>query len=272
MIYRFQIVLISLFIFSPLMASNTYVLSIGINDYANINDLNLCVNDATDFGSFMENNGAIVEYVLNSDATHENIIGRIRKFIATAKPDDTVIFFFSGHGYEGGFCCWEMATNTPSQTNPVISSTILNKDQTNSLNKYYGGISYPELQVLFRSCKSKNKIVIADACFSGGLSKGAFTNTSVQSAKKGDILFFLSSQQNETSLETPNGKNGLFTHFLLNGLSGEADLNNDKKITIGECVSYVSQNVDSYASRLGHSQHPRALGSYNENIPLITLP
>lgn len=250
------------------LAQKTYVLSVGINDYKDINDLSLCENDAYDVASFMQSTDAEVSIISGSNATHENIISALRKILANAKSEDCVIFFFSGHGYEGGFCCWDMATNSPSVIHHNLEGRI-DPQKLNMANRYYGGLSYPELQILFRNCRAGRKMVIADACFSGGLRKGNRINTSVQSAKKGELIFMLSSRPDETSLELPDGRNGLFTTFLLKGLCGQSDKNADRTVTLGELFQFVYDNVSEYAARLPHSQHPVLWGRASEDTHIL---
>lgn len=250
------------------MAQKNYVLSVGISDYKDINDLKLPENDANDFALFMQQTEAEVKILRGKEATHENIILELRKMLAKAKPEDCVIFFFSGHGYEGGFCCWDMSTNTPSLTQGGGRGREDSK-KLNLTNRYYGGLSYAELQILFRNCRAGRKMVFADACFSGGLQKGNHLNASVQSAKKGDLIFFLSSRPDETSLELPNHRNGLFTTYLLKGLSGCGDLNSDREISLEELFQYVYENVSGYASLLPHSQHPVLWGRAKGNILIL---
>ncbi|MDE6195103.1 MAG: caspase family protein [Muribaculaceae bacterium] len=50
-----------------------------------------------------------IDYVLllDSVATKEKIIMAMNKVYSKAKEDDIVIFFFSGHGFNGGFCAYD---------------------------------------------------------------------------------------------------------------------------------------------------------------------
>lgn len=268
---RSLIVFLSVFVCSALcMAQKNYVVAVGISDYKEINDLNLCENDASGFASLMEAAGAEVNVIIGASATHENMITSLRGLLAKAKSEDGVIFYFSGHGYEGGFCCWDMSTNSPSLSQCQLGKG-LEKTKANTVNRYYGGLSYAELQVLFRNCRAARKMVIADACFSGGLEKGNHINTSVQSAKKGDLIFFLSSRPDETSLEMAGSNNGLFTTYLLEGLLGGSDKNSDCLITMGELYEYVYDGVTEYANKLPHSQHPVIWGRFNENMPVLRI-
>lgn len=244
---RILFVLLSFLFAVSVSAKKIFVISVGIADYKEINDLRYTENDVMSFNTIMSRYDAEIVSLLGKEATHSNIIKYIRAVSAQAKADDDIFFFFSGHGYEGGFCCYDQKPNS-----------------------YIGGISYQEIQILFRNCRAGKKVIIADACFSGGLSKQR-TALTVQAVQKSDVIFFLSSQFDETSLELPNGPNGLFTYILESGLNGAADTNNDGQITYQEIYSYVYENVSRYANQIPHNQHPRMWGNYNSKSNLISI-
>ncbi len=236
---------LSVFVPTTTYAQKTYVISVGISDYQNINDLNYTEADVRVFNTIMAEHNAEIISLYGSQATHTNVIKTIREVCGQAKSSDTVILFFSGHGYEGGFCCYDMKANS-----------------------HLGGLSYQEMQILLRNCRAGRKFVIADACFSGGLSKQR-TQLQVQSVTENDVIFFLSSRLDETSLELPNGPNGLFTYFLVKGLSGYADQNEDKIISAQEIYDYVSTEVSSWAAQIPHNQHPTIWNKSGLNVPIL---
>lgn len=227
------------------LAQKTFVVSIGIADYKEINDLRFTERDAMTFNQIMSQHTDEIYSLLGEQANHANIIKTIRSVFSKANPEDAVVFYFSGHGYEGGFCCYDMRAQS-----------------------YIGGMSYQELQILFRNCRAGRKIVLADACFSGGASKQRTTLT-VQSVQNSDVMFFLSSRFDETSLELPEGPNGLFTFFLAKGLYGEADNNNDRTITAQEIFNYVSSKVIAYTIQIPHNQHPMMWGTFDKNMNIL---
>ena len=49
------------------------------------------------------------------------------------------------------------------------------------------------------------------------------------------------------SLESDTLRHGLFTYYLLRGLRGEADLNRNGEVTIGEVTDYVNRKVPAAA-------------------------
>ena len=49
----------------------------------------------------------------------------------------------------------------------------------------------------------------------------------------------------------------------MKGLEGKADLNQDKKITNGELLVYMDENISQKASELGRQQNPSLAGDPN---------
>ena len=127
-------------------AQKLYVVSVGIADYAEINDLRCTENDVVSINKVLKKHTKEVYTLLGVNATHEKVIATLKQVFGQAGKDDAVLLFFSGHGYPGGFCCYDMA----------------NKSLQN-------GLSYQELQSIFKSCNAGRKMVFADACFSGEL-------------------------------------------------------------------------------------------------------
>jgi hypothetical protein len=74
---------------------------IGINDYpGTVNDLNGCVNDASDWTELLllEYGFDPVELILDSQATKEKILTTLEDLIVNAQEGDVIVFTYSGHG------------------------------------------------------------------------------------------------------------------------------------------------------------------------------
>lgn len=224
-------------------AQDLYVVSIGIADYAFINDLRYTENDVKSFNRVMEQHTKNIITLTGKNATHYNVVRSIESVFSKAQKEDKVILFFSGHGYPGGFCCYDM--------NP--------KGRPN-------GLTYRELQILFKKCKAKSKIIFADACFSGGVRMGSNSEIPESDIRKSNVLFFLSSRTNETSQEMIKGTNGQFTRFLVRGLGGGSDYNRDKLITAKELFEFVSKGVRKATYE---RQHPVMWGKYDDKMVVL---
>jgi len=77
------------------------------------------------------------------------------------------------------------------------------------------------------------------------------------SSGKGRVII-TASGANEVSTEKDDLKHGVFTYFLLEGLKGAADFDNDGIITVDEAYNYVSINVPMATNQ---AQHPVKKGS-----------
>ena len=224
-------------------AQKLYVVSVGIADYAEINDLRFTENDVVSINKVLKKHTKEVYTLLGVNATHEKVIATLKQVFGQAGKDDAVLLFFSGHGYPGGFCCYDMA----------------NKSLQN-------GLSYQELQSIFKSCNAGRKMVFADACFSGGMRTNSNANSQTQSVRNGDVMFFLSSRTNETSQEMIKGPNGQFTRFLVRGLGGGADANKDKIITAKELYDFVHKGV---IAATANQQHPVMWGKFDNTMTIL---
>lgn len=222
--------------------AKTYLVAVGVGDYSKfpqkVENLNLTVNDAKAIADLYSKNGN-VDYalLLNEKATRTNIKKAIKKVFDRAGENDIVVFFFSGHGYPGGFCASD------------------------------GNLKYSEVRNAMAGSKSKNKMMFIDACRSGGMrvsdtdAQGAIT-----AAKNANVMLFLSSRNNENSQEHAVMKNGFFTTYLEKGLRGNADADRNKIITAKELFNFVNQGVVKISNG---EQHPVMWGSFSDDMPVM---
>ena len=218
--------------------ATTYLVSVGISDYPGTSlDLNLPVNDAqTITWVYSKNKDLKYCQLLNEDATRANIIKAMDKVFSMAKANDVVVLYYSGHGYEGGFRVYD--TN----------------------------LSYKDIRDAMSKTNCKNKMIFADACFSGQLRSNNKNSTATESAKKANVMLFLSSRNDEVSFENSAMENGFFTTYLQKGLKGAADNNEDRIVTAKELFDYVHKNVIRISD---NKQHPVMWGKFSDNMPVI---
>jgi uncharacterized caspase-like protein len=75
-----------------------------------------------------------------------------------------------------------------------------------------------------------------------------------------DFTVFSAAGGNQTSKPLKETGHGMFSYFLMKGLEGEADANQDRKITVGELQVFVRENVLQQSSG---SQTPELQGDTN---------
>ena len=84
---------------------NLFILTLGINDYKYLSDLQFCVNDAIAIEeAFSKNTKYIYDEVyakilLDSNVVADSVEEAINFVIKNSKPKDTFIFSFSGHNF-----------------------------------------------------------------------------------------------------------------------------------------------------------------------------
>ena len=75
-----------------------------------------------------------------------------------------------------------------------------------------------------------------------------------------NFIIFSSSKSSQVSATIKEAEHGIFSYYLMKGLEGKADNNKDKKITNGELLAYMDENVSQKASELGRQQNPSLSG------------
>ena len=234
--HKILLVLASFFLITQVAQSKVLLVSVGIGDYPKpINKLNLPTKDAIAIQTLIDKNGdSGTAILLDQAATKSAIISEIHARFDHASTDDIIIFFFSGHGYKGGFVAYD------------------------------GEMPYSMIREAMGTSKCKNKMIFADACFSGKMRQGK--RHVKEENSDSNVMLFLSSRDNETSIERKDMTNGFFTVCLKDGLSGKADADRDRTITAKEIFDFVSKNVKKLSR---DKQHPVMWGNFSNDMPVI---
>ena len=209
---------------------------VGIASYNHMPTLKYTDDDAYQIYAFLKSpeGGALpddrISLLIDEAATRERILSEMDKTFSKADENDVIMLYYSGHGLPGSFL-------------PI------------DFDGYNNVLQHQEIKQILERSKAKHKIVFADACHSGSLlaMKSPFNATKMESffegfeKTSGGTALFTSSKSEEISLETSGLRQGIYSHFLIRGLRGEADRNFDKIVTISELFSYVNRNVLSYS-------------------------
>lgn len=243
----------------------TFAVIAGVADYKNFGpgsgDLNFTATDARKFYQFLQSPqggkvpAANMQLLIDSDASLENILKAGRKLFAQADENDRIIFFFSGHGSKNGFLPYDV---------DQMGRNILTHNQ---------------VKQLFAASKASVKLVFADACYSGSIRKDVssksdpevLTEIGIKSnlpqSNRKNIAIMLSSDGNQISFEFPTLKQGVFAYYLMKGLTGAADKNNDNLITIAEVYYYVRDNTYSFVrENMRKTQTPILFGNFDKEM------
>lgn len=115
------------------------------------------------------------------------------------------------------------------------------------------------LRELTRACAADLTITVVDACESGGArekgaAKGPAYALTVQPVGATGEVFISSSGASESAQEWDVLSGSLFTHHLLSGLRGDADADDDGRVSLMESYAYAQRRT--VANSVDRGQHP----------------
>jgi hypothetical protein len=135
--------------------------------------------------------------------------------------------------------------------------------------------SYPlkDLEAALSRLKAKQTVFLFDGIVSRMGSDGKAKTALPQWNPTGSsTLHVIGTSGIGRGLEDDQHRHGLFTYYLLRALRGEADVNRDGDVTLGETVTYLSQKV-LWASktRMNQEQRPFAVPPIRPTDPSAAL-
>ncbi len=218
-----------------------FAVVVGANDGGRYRTpLRFAVSDAASFMKVLRTMGSVYSddaYLLyqpnreNLIAVLNNVYSKISK-IKNDYEKIEFIFYYSGHSDE--------------------DSLLLSTDK----------VSYLELKKTIETIPADVRIAILDSCYSGsftqmkgGTKRPPFMLDTAYNMKGN--AFMTSSSRDEVSQESERIKGSFFTHYLVLGLRGAADVTQDKKITLNEAYQYAyRETLVRTEKTLGGAQHP----------------
>lgn len=117
-----------------------------------------------------------------------------------------------------------------------------------------------ELHALIASIPAETRIALLDSCYSGALaSKGirpapGFVVPQAEFDEPSGSVFLAATSASDVAFEIEELKGSLFTHYLVDGLYGSADGNQDGLVTIDELYQYVYKRMSADTTTLPTQQ------------------
>ena len=205
--------------------------------------------------------------VMTLNNLFDSEIGSLASMVVPGQTD--VFVYYSGHGVP--------LLNKDGQMEVYLVPYDVPKS---GIARY--GYSLNKLYADLDGLNAKSVTVILDACFSGGsrLSE-VYESKSITNQKYtlGDMVemnepwrnnpnfrVFTSSKGNQTSQANDRTRSGRFTYYLAVGLQGDADKDNNGKVTMTELYEFVQTNVDKETSG---QQTPQFYGNSDFVVEVI---
>lgn len=254
-----------------------YALLIGINQYSDpdIIPLAYAEKDVLALNSVLVSSAGYQEenvFMLISSAknlaerpTRNNILMTLKWLSSNLKPEDSLLMLFCGHG--------DMV-QSDNYLIPMDGKKALLEDTAIRFSRIFEWLD---------QCPAGSQVVCLDACHSGGLARNqrGARGMQVVSTSMGEELekysasgraVLTSCSKDEVSYEDHELEHGVFSYYMVDGLSSAvADNNGDKVVTVYELGHYIREHVSDWCKiqRKVPSQTPRL--RFNDLSGEITL-
>ncbi|MBN2891248.1 MAG: caspase family protein [Bacteroidales bacterium] len=214
------------------------------NIKANVNLLKRTLTNSSNFGVPSEN------IFVSLNKTTNEIINDLTSFVCETENDDTILVYYSGHGFISDYNSKLYLSTTDSNLDDIESTSI-------SIERFVEIISLSN---------SNQKIVILDSCYSGHI-HNLFNNpeSSIYGLDKSENLYVISSSSgDEPSYYPLNSKNSptYFTGELIKVLQNG--------IENGKSYITLNQVYTSVKTSLKNQDLPSPQRTYNGNRIVIT--
>lgn len=221
-----------------------WALLIGVSKFADSSiNLKYAAKDAQDFREYLLKEAKFapdhVRLLTDEQATRENILDTVgdKWLPRVANPDDLVLIYISSHG-------------SPSKVD-LNGVNYLVAHNTDKNRLYATGVPMQDLVKMIKERVHSDRIVLMmDACHSGAANtagKGLFriANFSADELAQGSgQLVICSSEPTQTSWESKRYQNGVFTHYLLEGLRQNGGMNK-----LGDAFKHMQEKVQEEVLR-----------------------
>ena len=172
-----------------------------------------------------------VKELINQKADRVEIGLAIKDWIirTTKKGKTDIYIFFAGHGLasDNGK---EMFLLPYDGSPRLLTSAIKRKDLFNDIEQ----------------ANPRSVTVFLDTCYSGAsrgtdmlISSRPITIRAIEQSIPNNFTVFSAAAGDQTSKPLEEAKHGMFSYFLMKGMEGDADVNNDNKITASELHAYL---------------------------------
>ncbi len=235
----------------PFMPGQMRGVFVGVNHYDDdgISDLRMAVKDVSAVSQLVSplyRSIALLTDDTDVKPTREKILAQITATAKASDDGDLILFYFSGHGIEEkgeGYLLPRNAEQSILRDTAIPIARVC------------------EILNDKKNCKARAKVLVLDACHSGA-QFGKSTETMTQAfidrvyTQAEGMAVIGSCRQDEVSWEAPELGHGVFTHYLLQALSGQADRDGKGFVSVDAAYIFVNNAVKAWAEQSHKSQRP----------------
>ena len=194
-----------------------------------------------------------INLLVDKDANRPKILKALKLWLPKIAGENRDIYlFFAGHG---------LASDDGKNL------YILPQDGDANLLEDTA-ITRSEIIKLLQKTNPKSVTMFFDTCYSGQTRNEETLVASLRPVRivaddqeiPDNFTIFTASANDQTSGSIEEAKHGMFSYYLMKGMEGQADVNKDKKITNGELIAYLQDNVSKEAFSQNRQQDPNLSG------------
>ena len=242
-------------------------LVVGVGGYpqsSGLSTLKYAAKDAAMVGDVLKRQGYLVRVLTDGDALRGSVRRSLSELSGAIDKDrGTFLFYFSGHGFA------DHDTNYLATYGTTVDDLKAE------------GFPVSEVESILKNSGAKRQLMFIDACRNeptvGGKSvaQQGFVAERLQKLDAAAGLHVLFSTKSGTvSYESKDLQQGVFTHFLLKGLQGEADgystSQKDGLVTFQDLAQFVVDGVRAYGVEHGQLQVPYQAGESSGDFLLTS--
>lgn len=229
-------------------------LIIGVENYEASAPAQFASRDAQMFADYAREKLGIpagnVKVLTDSEASEREILTALKVWLPTAvEPEKTDLYvFYAGHGMP-------TADGSSAYLVPYDGDVRLLEDTAISRKRFFDEID---------RAGPRSATFFFDNCYSGAtrseqllLAARPLTIKVEETDIPDNYLVFAAGETDQIAGVEPEVKHGRFSYFVFKGLEGEADANQDGKISAGELHQYVRESVGRFSAG---AQTPTMLG------------
>jgi hypothetical protein len=258
--------------------TNLHVLAIGVSHV----DLQFTTKDAQDmvttFGQ-LEGKGIFksvnIEYIIGEGATNVAINSKVENYkalyrLGDIQETDLFVLFISSHGF-----IYKDSVPSGDVWIPYEDFMIQGSNFDDAAMKATS-VSYQDIIVNLSQIQCK-KLVLIDACFSGGIKQKEVNeeaqsiNDKIKEAGKRQpgLVTITSSTGEQPSYEDPEWQNGSFTEAILEAFE-KGDYNRDGVVSLSELYKYINQRIPELVrTQKEQAQNPTITSFKMGTLPLF---
>jgi len=186
-----------------------------------------------------------VTVLTKAEATREGVLAKLDELAAAVKSDSTLIFYFSGHGYEvdAGIMKEYFLIPHGHDDDDLTNTAISRSDLMTKLN----AIDAQKQLILFDCCHASGLDDLAAKSMSTGIkvAKSPISQATIDELAKGNGRIVISSSKAD-ELSYAGKPFSQFTQALLEGFAGEGASKLDGLVRAADLATYASKMVPHY--------------------------